>query len=134
MKTSNYLALKVAGVTAAVLYLWSLLWVSMVYLYGGLYVPLREVGLRDSIYFEIFVALLSLSIYFLIFFKLKGNSFWKLLLQDLVLIVISVPFFALLLGVFGKLVQSNLIYTVLLLLTILTININDWVKTKHTSR
>lgn len=134
MTTKETITLKLLGLGTTILYGWSFWWVSLMYLYGGLYIPLRELGLRKSIYFEIFVAIFSLTIIGLILFKIKGQSFFRLLLQDIGLIIISVPFFGLITGYFESGFDEPesilFVYAVILIPTILTININDWLKTK----
>jgi hypothetical protein len=134
MRTAENIILKVLGIAATILYGYSFLWISLMYLYGRLYFPLRELGLRNSIYFEIFVGCISLIIISLVFFKLRGRTFLGLLLQDLILIIILLPFFALVLGEFGNSFDdpSNFptVYIAMFLMTILTINLNDWIKTK----
>ena len=133
MKTIEIIILKITGLGTTILYGWSFLWITLLYLYGWLYYPLRELGLKKSLYFEIFVVVLSLCIFGLIFLKFKGRTFWKLLLQDIVLIVTSVPFLGLIFGIFDNGFDEPeslwYVYTSMFLLTILTININHWIKT-----
>ncbi len=70
----------------------------------------------------------------LIIFKLRGKTFFKLLIQDIGLVIVSVPFFGLITGYFGIGFDEPdtipFVYATIFILTILTININDWVKTK----
>jgi hypothetical protein len=134
MTTKEKIILKLLGLGTTILYGWSALWISLLYLYGGLYTPFRELGLRKSIYFESFVVILSLTIMGLIIFKLRGKTFFKLLIQDIGLVIVSVPFFGLITGYFGIGFDEPdtipFVYATIFILTILTININDWVKTK----
>ena len=134
MTIRENIILKLLGIAATILYGYSFLWTSLMYIYGGLYVPLRELGLENSIYFAIFVGCISLIIVGIVFFKLKGRTFLSLLLQDIILIIILIPFFALLLAEFGNSFDdpSNFptVYIGMFLMTILTINLNHWIKTK----
>jgi len=133
MSTRKSIALKVTGIAVTVAYGYSFLWLSLMYLYGALYVPLRELGLRSSTYFNIFVVLLSIAFIAMVILKFKGKTFVKLLVQDILLILVSVPFFALITGYVENGYESqNMIitYTVIFALTIATINVNDWLKTR----
>jgi hypothetical protein len=134
MNKIEIITLKLLGLGTTILYGWSALWISLMYLYGGLYYPIRELGLEESIYFEVFVFVFSLATIGLIIFKIKGRTFFKLLIQDIGLVIISVPFFGLITGYFDNGFDSPdslpFVYTAIFTLTILTININDWVKTK----
>ena len=133
MTTKELIILKSLGLGTTILYGWSFLWLSMLYLYGGLYHPINESGLKKYIPFEAAVIVFSLIIVGLIFFKIKGRTFLKLLLQDITLVIILVPLFATMLGFFENDADPNnmrFIYLIIFILTILTININDRIKTK----
>lgn len=135
MTTRHKIALKILGVVATMLYGWSFLWYSVMYLYGMIFTPLRHVGLKQPIYFEIFVATLSITIMGVILFKISGHTFLNLLIQNIALVIISFPFFGLITGGFGPFDEPSLFeYTVVLVLTILTINSNDWIKDRRYNR
>ena len=131
MSIKEIIILKILGVISAVLYCWSFLWISLIYLFGGLYYPFNEVGLKPEFYFEVFVAFISMSIIWLLMFKSKGKTFLKIFIQDLCLILISVPFFATITGVLrNEPIKPEIMYVVIFILTICVININDWLKLK----
>lgn len=138
MKTSEIVILKLIGIGATILYGLSFLWVTLLYLYGGIFSPLSELGLKKSIYFESFVVFISFIGFGLIFLRFKGSTFWKLLFQDIILIVISVPFLAVAFDIFdnefGENGISDIVYACMFLLTIIAINVNDWLKTRKASR
>jgi len=131
MKTKELITLKILGLGTTILYGWSFLWVSILYLYGGLYSPINESGLKKYMPFELIVIAFSLIIVGLIFYKMKGQTFWRILLQDIILITILVPLFAIILGFFENDFDPEnrkLFYVGIFILTIMSINLNDWVK------
>ncbi len=138
MTTKQVLILKLFGLVATIVYGYSFLWISLMYLYGGLFAPLRELGLKKSVYFEIFVVVLSLALMALIIFKMKGHTLLKLLIQDFGLIIIAFPFFALVAGYFDndfdQPTKPLLFHLTIFILTLLTININDWLKTRSAAK
>ncbi|WP_207429925.1 hypothetical protein [Sabulibacter ruber] len=100
MKTKELIFIKMLGLAMTILYGWSFLWISIMYLYGGLYYPIKESGIRKYIPFEITVVAFSTIIIGLIIFYVKRKSFWSVLLQNIGLIIISVPLFATIVGYF----------------------------------
>ncbi|WP_412464425.1 hypothetical protein [Flavobacterium mekongense] len=132
MKTKETIILKIFGISATAFFCWSLIWESLIYLYGGLYYPLKEFGLQKKNHFEVFVALLSLIIIALVVFKLKGKTLLKVMVQDFLLVIISVPFFAVIFGYFRneEPKETKIMYAGIFALTIFVINFNDWFKLK----
>jgi hypothetical protein len=137
MTTTKLIALKILTLGTTILYGWSFLWMAVLYVYGVIYVSVRNLGLSNSIYFVIFVNIFSLTIIGLIFFKLIGRTFFKLLIQDVGLIIICVPLFGVIITSFENAFDPNhihLSYLVIFLFTVLIINMNDWLKTKKANR
>ncbi|PJE45423.1 MAG: hypothetical protein CUR32_00035 [Flavobacterium sp.] len=131
MSIKETIILKILGFISAALYCWSFLWISLIYLFGGLYYPFNELGLKAEFYFEVFVAFFSISIIWFIMFKSKGKTFIKIFIQDLGLILISVPFFATITGFLrNEPVKPEIMYAAIFILTICVINVNDWLKLK----
>ncbi len=134
MNKKEMISLKILGLGTTILYGWSFLWISMMYLYGGMYYPINESSLKKYIPFEFAVVTFSTIIIGLVIFYFRKNSFWSLLFQDISLIIISVPLFATILQYFENGFDDpeslKYIYSSIFLLTILIINLNDWVKIK----
>lgn len=138
MKVREIIILKILGIGATILYGWSLLWISVMYLYGAMYYPINESVLKRYIPFEFIVIALSVIIMGSVIVKLKGRTFLKVLGQDILIIIFSLPFFATLLSVLKiglddtKYVKT--VYAVIVVLTLLTVNINDIIKQRGASR
>jgi hypothetical protein len=136
MTNKQLIVLKVLGLGTSILYAWSLLWVSVLYLYGGMYYPINRSALKAYIPFEAAVIMFSLLVIGLIFLKSKGRTFWRILLQDVALIIILMPFFWTISAFFENDFDPEnlrLVNVLVFVLTILTININDWVKSRKKS-
>lgn len=73
----------------------------------------------------------------LIILKAKGRTLLQLLIQDIGLIIVSFPLFGLVTGYFGDGFDDpdniQLVNIAIFVLTIVTISINDWVKTRKPS-
>ena len=132
MTKMNLIILKILGIGLTVLFGYSLLWISMMYLYGWLYQPINDTKLEKIIPFELVVILISMVVILLIFFKLKKNGLKNLILQDVGLIIFSFPFYGTVLELFGIGLDDNVEkfnpFVAIIILTILTLNLNDWKK------
>jgi hypothetical protein len=132
MKARENILLKLLTLGITFLYIWSMLWVSVTYGYAIPYALVKELGMGTVIDVKVLVILISIIALGLILFKLKGHTFWKLLMQDFILVIISCPFFSIILGYvnagFSDPTNPNLRYAGMFLFTILTANLNDWIK------
>lgn len=138
MKIREIIILKILGIGATILYGWSLLWISVMYLYGAMYYPINESVLKRYIPFEFIVIALSVLIMGFVIVKLKGRTFLKVLGQDILIIIFSLPFFATLLSILkiglDDTKYEKTVYAVIVVLTLLTVNINDIIKQRSASR
>ena len=103
-----------------------------------MYYPINESVLKRYIPFEFIVIALSVLIMGFVIVKLKGRTFLKVLGQDILIIIFSLPFFATLLSILkiglDDTKYEKTVYAVIVVLTLLTVNINDIIKQRSASR
>jgi hypothetical protein len=136
MTSIDKLILKGVGVGATLLIGYSLLWISLLYLYGIFYQPINDTFLGKIIPFDWFVILISvLIIYFIM--KRGKKTLINIIIQDIPIAIISFPLFAMILSIFNAGLDDNVEeinpFWIMIVLTIFTININDWIKQRDSS-
>lgn len=135
MTTKDKIMLKVVGIGAALLFGYSLLWISLLYMYGLFYQPINETYVEKIIPFDWFVILISILIIYLIM-KRGKKTLSNIIIQDIGIAIISLPLFATILSLFNLGLDDNVEVInplwIMIVLTIFTININDWIKQRNT--
>ena len=135
MDKKDIFSLKLLATILFVLYLMSLLWISMMFLYGLLYYPINDTFLEKIIPFPLWVTIWTLLGYYLIFFKLNSISFKGLFLQNALILIFSIPFYSTLLSLihlgFDDDIHKSIPVTIIYLLYIGTTLVNDFLKLRH---
>lgn len=135
MTIKEKIILKGVGIGATLLFGYSLLWISLMYLYGLFYQPINDTFLEKIIPFDWFVILISVLIIYLIM-KRGKKILINIVIQDIGIAIVALPLFAMILSLFKLGIDDNVEsfnpIWVMMILTILTININDWIKQRNT--
>lgn len=136
MFTIDKIILKGVGIGATLLFAYSLLWISVLYLYGIFYQPINDTFLEKMIPFDWFVILISALLIYLIMRHGK-KTLISIIIQDIGIALIAFPLFAMLLSLFTVGPDDNVEIInpiwIMIVLTIFTININDWIKLRNTA-
>jgi len=134
MNLKNKIILKLACAAFIIFYYYSLLWMLLMYLLGFLYIPINNSFLKQYLPFE-YLSLLILVIGLIwLIFKSNGTKFIHVLLQDIGIIILSIPLLFIVFSIFKMSIDDgiNTYFIVIrdLLLTILFVNYNDYKKLK----
>ena len=121
------------GLGVLLIYSFSFIWISLLYLFGYFYQPINESDLQRYFPFEYFVMIIS-ALIIIGLILVKSRSFIKVLIQNVVILIFAVPFFSTLLDLvnFGIDDAENIYlpFTLIILGSLMIINLNDWLKVK----
>lgn len=126
--------LKLIGVVASIGIAYSLIWVLVLYFLGWLCLPFEFLGLFDVFSFQWFVIVI-LALIIVLLIKKGKSKLRNIILQDIVLCLCSLPFYSMFLSVFKLGIDDHPqkvdSFWIMIVLTIITININDWIKLRR---
>jgi hypothetical protein len=132
MKRIHRLILELSVITTIVIYLMSTLWLIPWMIFGLLYQPISWISLDWLLTPFLFISIISVFIFWYVIFKWKSKVIKSLIYQNIVLIIIGVPFSNTFLTVFKLDVDGGLSFPIpLILISILTfliVQINHWRK------
>ena len=130
---NKLILLKLIGLGVLLIYSFSFIWISLLYLLGHLYYPINESDLKKYFPFEYFVMIISVVI-IIGLILVKSRNFIAVLLQNVVILIFAVPFFSSFLNLinFGIDSVENIYipFTLIVLGSLIIINLNDWLKVK----
>ena len=126
--------LKLIGVVASIGIAYSLIWILVLYFLGWLCLPIKFLGLKNVFSFEWFVIVI-LGIIIVLLIKKGKNKLRNIILQDIVLCLFALPFYSMFLSVFKLGIDDHPQKVdplwIMIVLTVITINFNDWIKLRQ---
>ncbi len=132
MKPNHRLILELSVIATIVIYLMSTLWLIPWMIFGLLYQPISWISLDWLLTPFLFISIISVFIFWYVIFKWKSKVIKSLIYQNIVLIIIGVPFSNTFLTVFKLDVDGGLSFPIpLILISFLTffiVQINHWRK------
>jgi hypothetical protein len=128
MKFNHRLILELSVIISIITYFFSTLWLIPWMIFGLLYQPISWISLDWLLTPFLFITIISLFLFWYIIFKRKSKTFKSIIGQDLILIVIGLPFSNTFLSVFKLDVDGGLTYpmpfVLIAVLTFLIVQIN----------
>jgi len=132
MKRIHRLILELSMIISILAYFFSTLWLIPWMIFGLLYQPISWISLDWLLTPFLFISIISVFIFWYVIFKWKSKVIKSLIYQNIVLIIIGVPFSNTVLNVFKLDVDGGLSFPIPLILisfmTFLLVQVNHWRK------
>ena len=132
MKRIHRLILELSVVATIVAYLMSTFWLIPWMIFGLLYQPISWISLDWLLTPFLFITIISFLLFWSVIFRWKSKSLKSIILQDIVLIIIGLPFSNTFLSAFKLDTDGGLSFPIPLILismlTFLIVQVNHWRK------
>ena len=132
MKRIHRLILELSVILSIIAYFFSTLWLIPWMIFGLLYQPISWISLDWLLTPFLFITIISFLLFWSVIFRWKSKSLKSIILQDIVLIIIGLPFSNTFLSAFKLDIDGGLSFPIPLilisLLTFLIVQVNHWRK------
>jgi hypothetical protein len=132
MKRIHRLILELSVILSIIAYFFSTLWLIPWMIFGLLYQPISWISIDWLLTPFLFITIISFLLFWSVIFRWKSKSLKSIILQDIVLIIIGLPFSNTFLSAFKLDVDGGLSFPIPLilisLLTFLIVQVNHWRK------
>lgn len=132
MKRIHRLILELSVILSIIAYFFSTLWLIPWMIFGLLYQPISWISLDWLLTPFLFITIISFLLFWSVIFRWKSKSLKSIILQDIVLIIIGLPFSNTFLSAFKLEIDGGLSFPIPLilisLLTFLIVQVNHWRK------
>jgi hypothetical protein len=132
MKHIHRLILELSVILSIIAYFFSTLWLIPWMIFGLLYQPISWISLDWLLTPFLFITIISFLLFWSVIFRWKSKSLKSIILQDIVLIIIGLPFSNTFLSAFKLEIDGGLSFPIPLilisLLTFLIVQVNHWRK------
>ncbi len=132
MKHIHRLILELSVILSIIAYFFSTLWLIPWMIFGLLYQPISWISLDWLLTPFLFITIISFLLFWSVIFRWKSKSLKSIILQDIVLIIIGLPFSNTFLSAFKLDIDGGLSFPIPLilisLLTFLIVQVNHWRK------
>lgn len=132
MKQTRRFLIEFGVILSVVGYFYSTLWLIPWMIFGLLYQPISWISLDRLLTPFLFITIISFLLFWIVIFRWKSKSLKSIILQDIVLIIIGLPFSNTFLSAFKLDVDGGLSFPIPLILismlTFLIVQVNHWSK------